>query len=55
MLRVKFLIQTCAKEEIAKQKYLLEQEGIEFNSKGKVNLSQFQWQPKFDEKLRVGE
>ncbi len=38
-----------------KQKHLLEQEGIEFNSKGKINLSQFQWQPKFDEELGVGE
>lgn len=27
------------------QKVLLEEEGIEFNSKGKINLSQYRWQP----------
>jgi methylated-DNA-protein-cysteine methyltransferase related protein len=27
------------------QKHLLEKEGIEFNSKGKINLRQYQWQP----------
>ncbi|MEM9923616.1 MAG: MGMT family protein [Cyanobacteria bacterium P01_D01_bin.50] len=27
------------------QKHMLEQEGIEFNSVGKINLSQYQWQP----------
>ncbi|MEM6398803.1 MAG: MGMT family protein [Cyanobacteria bacterium P01_D01_bin.116] len=27
------------------QKQLLEAEGIEFNSAGKVNLSQYQWRP----------
>lgn len=31
------------------QKDLLEQEGIEFNSAGKINLKQFQWQPEFDQ------
>ena len=25
------------------QKHLLEQEGIEFNAKGKINLNQYQW------------
>ncbi|MDY6899808.1 MAG: MGMT family protein [Cyanobacteriota bacterium] len=27
------------------QKQLLEQEGVEFNSAGKVNLSKYQWEP----------
>jgi methylated-DNA-protein-cysteine methyltransferase related protein len=27
------------------QKHLLEKEGIEFDSKGKINLRQYQWQP----------
>lgn len=27
------------------QKHLLEEEGIKFNSKGRVSLSQYQWQP----------
>jgi methylated-DNA-protein-cysteine methyltransferase-like protein len=26
------------------QKHLLEKEGIKFNSKGKINLNQYQWQ-----------
>lgn len=26
------------------QKHLLEKEGIEFNSKGKINLNQYRWQ-----------
>ncbi|MBV6627128.1 MAG: MGMT family protein [Rivularia sp. (in: Bacteria)] len=29
------------------QKHLLEEEGIEFNSAGKINLNQYQWQPNF--------
>ena len=31
------------------QKDLLEQEGIKFNSAGKIDLKEFQWQPEFDE------
>lgn len=27
------------------QKHMLEQEGIKFNSAGKINLSQYQWKP----------
>ncbi|AFY52679.1 putative methylated DNA-protein cysteine methyltransferase [Rivularia sp. PCC 7116] len=29
------------------QKQMLEEEGIEFNSAGKINLNQYQWQPNF--------
>ncbi len=35
------------------QKRLLEEEGIEFNSAGKINLSQFQWQPRFKEETQT--
>ena len=33
------------------QKHLLEIEGIEFNSKGKINLNIYQWQPRTISKL----
>lgn len=55
MLKVKFLIQTCVREEIIYLHDLLEQQGIEFNSAGKIDLNQFQWQPGFEKELGVGE
>ncbi|MEM6754634.1 MAG: MGMT family protein [Cyanobacteria bacterium P01_C01_bin.38] len=33
------------------QKDLLEQEGIKFNSAGKIDLRQFQWQPEFNDSV----
>lgn len=33
------------------QRSLLEQEGVEFNSKGKINLQRYRWQPELSEEL----
>ena len=33
------------------QKHLLEKEGIEFNSQGKINLSKYRWQPNLKDRF----